>query len=56
MLTWFQSLLPEQGRFFALFEAHADTVDAATHELQAMFRLRGVRDSHIAVIAPKISC
>lgn len=51
MLTWFQALLPKQGRFFALFEAHADAIDAATHELQAMFSLRGVRDSHIAVIA-----
>lgn len=37
MLGWFQSLMPKQGRFFELFEAHAATLVAGADALARLF-------------------
>jgi predicted phosphate transport protein (TIGR00153 family) len=34
MLTWFQALLPKEGKFFELFEAHAVTLRAGAQSLR----------------------
>jgi predicted phosphate transport protein (TIGR00153 family) len=34
MLTWFQALLPKEGKFFELFEAHAVTLRAGARSLR----------------------
>src|SRR6478609_1329258 len=34
MLTWFQALLPKEGKFFDLFEAHAVTLQAGARSLR----------------------
>jgi predicted phosphate transport protein (TIGR00153 family) len=36
MLGWFQALMPREGRFFDLFEAHARTLCAGAQSLRAM--------------------
>ncbi len=51
MLTWFRSLMPKQGRFFASFEAHASAIGTATRELDAMLSLAGTREAHMSSIA-----
>ena len=33
MFHWFQALLPNQGNFFALFEAHGETLLAGSNAL-----------------------
>ena len=41
MLGWFQSLLPKQGRFFELFEAHARTLTAGADALARLLHGEG---------------
>jgi len=36
MLTWFQALLPKEGKFFDLFEAHAVTLVAGAQALRRL--------------------
>ena len=36
MLTWFQALLPKEGKFFDLFEAHAVTLVAGARALRQL--------------------
>jgi predicted phosphate transport protein (TIGR00153 family) len=36
MLSWFQALLPREGRFFDLFEAHARTLCAGAQSLRRL--------------------
>ncbi len=50
MLRWFHSLLPQQGRFFELFDAHAATVVAGAEALALLLRGGEAIDSHIAEI------
>ncbi len=58
MLGWFQSLLPQQGRFFDQFEAHAETLVGGADALARLFHGDGAggegtqadRDAHIAQI------
>lgn len=38
MFSWFQKLLPKQGNFFELFEAHAATLTAGAEALSEMLR------------------
>ncbi len=37
MFNWFQALLPKQGNFFEMFEAHAATLMAASNALARLF-------------------
>ena len=37
MFNWFQALLPKQGNFFEMFEAHAATLTAASSALARLF-------------------
>lgn len=37
MFNWFQALLPKQGNFFEMFEAHAATLTAASAALSRLF-------------------
>ena len=51
MLRWFQSLMPQQGRFFELFEAHAATLVAGAEALALLLRgEEGAIEAHIAEI------
>jgi hypothetical protein len=36
MLSWFQALMPKEGRFFDLFEAHAKTLCAGARSLREL--------------------
>ena len=36
MLNWFQALMPREGRFFDLFEAHSQTLCAGARSLRAL--------------------
>ena len=38
MLSWFQALMPREGRFFDLFEAHARTLCAGAEALRQMLQ------------------
>jgi len=50
MLGWFQSLMPSQGRFFELFEAHARTLVAGAAALSNLLGEEGRNDECIAEI------
>jgi len=50
MLGWFQSLMPKQGRFFDLFEAHARTLVAGAQALSNLLGEEGRNDECIAEI------
>lgn len=50
MLGWFQSLMPKQGRFFELFEAHAQTLVAGADALARLFQGEGALEAQIAEI------
>ena len=39
MLNWFQALLPKEGKFFDLFDAHAVTLCAGARSLQSLASL-----------------
>ena len=53
MLGWFQSLLPKQGRFFELFEAHARTLVAGADALARLFHGEGAAEAQIAEIVAR---
>ena len=50
MLGWFRRLIPQSGDFFALFERHAASCEAAAEALEQLTRAEGDRDKCIAVI------
>ena len=50
MLGWFQSLMPKQGRFFELFEAHAVTLVAGADALARLLDGGDDMPVHIAEI------
>lgn len=50
MLGWFQSLMPKQGRFFELFEAHAATLVAGADALARLLESRDDLAAHIGEI------
>ena len=50
MFNWFQGLLPKKFDFFAMFEAHAATLVAASNELRALAAGRSDPREHIAEI------
>jgi predicted phosphate transport protein (TIGR00153 family) len=50
MFHWFQALLPQQGRFFELFEAHAKTLVAGSGALTRLLQGGQAMDQHIREI------
>ena len=50
MFAWFQRLLPEQGDFFTLFEAHAATIVAGSDALSRLVQGGPAMADHIAEI------
>ena len=52
MLGWFQSLMPKQGRFFELFEAHAATLVAGADALARLLHGEQI-EAHIAEIVAR---
>lgn len=50
MMRWFQSLMPQQGRFFDLFEAHAATLVAGADALALLLQGGDSIDANIAEI------
>lgn len=53
MLGWFQSLLPKQGRFFELFEAHARTLTAGADALARLLHGEGEAKKQVAEIVAR---
>ncbi|WP_254606473.1 DUF47 family protein [Sphingomonas bacterium] len=53
MLGWFQSLLPRQGRFFELFEAHTGTLVAGADALARLFHGEGDAKTQIDEIVAR---
>ncbi|MGE0665474.1 MAG: DUF47 family protein [Sphingomonadales bacterium] len=50
MFHWFQALLPRQGNFFALFEAHAVTINAGSDALVRLLQGGTGMQDHITEI------
>jgi predicted phosphate transport protein (TIGR00153 family) len=50
MFHWFQTLLPRQGQFFDLFEAHAQTLVAGSGALARLLQSGAAMDQHIREI------
>ena len=50
MLGWFHALLPKQGRFFELFDAHAATLVAGAEALALLLRGGDDIETHIREI------
>src|SRR3546814_19796169 len=50
VLRWFHALMPQQGRFFELFEAHAATLVAGSEALAELFQAGADIRAHIAEI------
>ncbi|WP_246604922.1 DUF47 family protein [Aquisediminimonas sediminicola] len=50
MFHWFQALLPKQSNFFALFEAHAETLTAGSDALARLLQGGAGMDDHIREI------
>lgn len=50
MMRWFQSLMPQQGRFFDLFEAHAATLVAGAEALALLLQGGDTIEENIAEI------
>jgi predicted phosphate transport protein (TIGR00153 family) len=50
MFHWFQNLLPKQGQFFDLFEAHAQTLVAGSAALARLLQSGASMDQHIREI------
>src|SRR3546814_11701191 len=50
VLRWFHALMPQQGRFFELFEAHAATLAAGSEALAELFQDGDDIRAHIAEI------
>jgi len=53
MFHWFQSLLPNQGNFFALFEAHGETLVAGSNALVRMLQGGETMGQHVREIAER---
>ncbi|WP_344710116.1 DUF47 family protein [Sphingomonas humi] len=53
MFAWFQKLLPQTGNFFELFEAHAESVCAASMALGRLFNDGSARHEHIREISER---
>src|SRR3546814_4475988 len=53
VLRWFHALMPQQGRFFELFEAHAATLVAGSEALAELFQDGADIRAHIAEIDRK---
>jgi uncharacterized protein len=51
MLSWFQALMPKEGRFFDLFEKHAATLVAGAHSLHAVLEGGPSVPEHCAAVA-----
>lgn len=50
MLGWFRNLMPDQGRFFDQFEAHAATLVAGATAMSQLFHREGSISDHIAEV------
>lgn len=50
MLGWFQALMPKQGRFHELFEAHAATLVAGADALSRLLRGEGAVSAQVGEI------
>jgi predicted phosphate transport protein (TIGR00153 family) len=50
MFHWFQSLLPKQGQFFELFEAHSATLTAGSDALARLLQGGGSMQQHVKEI------
>jgi predicted phosphate transport protein (TIGR00153 family) len=53
MFGWFQALLPKQGNFFEMFEAHAKTVNAAAEALARLLQGGPGMGDHIREIVER---
>jgi predicted phosphate transport protein (TIGR00153 family) len=53
MLGWFQALMPKQGRFFELFEAHAATLVSGAEALARLLNGEGAIPDEIARIVDR---
>jgi predicted phosphate transport protein (TIGR00153 family) len=53
MFHWFQALLPRQGNFFALFEAHAVTINAGSDALVRLLQGGSGMQDHIREIVER---
>ncbi|WP_231730281.1 DUF47 family protein [Novosphingobium sp. Fuku2-ISO-50] len=53
MFHWFQSLLPNQGNFFALFEAHGETLVAGSNALVRMLQGGDAMAQHVREISER---
>jgi predicted phosphate transport protein (TIGR00153 family) len=51
MMGWFQALLPKEGRFFELFEAHARTLCAGAQSLNRLLEGGDAVPEHCAAVA-----
>jgi hypothetical protein len=51
MLTWFQALMPKEGRFFDLFEQHAATLCAGARSLNSLLQGGAAVPEHGAAVA-----
>ncbi len=53
MFHWFQALLPRQGNFFALFEAHGETLVAGSNALVRMLQGGEAMAQHVREITER---
>jgi hypothetical protein len=53
MFHWFQALLPKQGNFFALFEAHVATLTAGSDALARLLQGGAGMNQHIREIVER---
>lgn len=53
MFHWFQNLLPRQGNFFALFEAHGETLIAGSNALTRLLQGGPGMADHVREIAER---
>jgi uncharacterized protein len=51
MLSWFQALMPKEGRFFDLFEKHAATLCAGARSLDSLLEGGAAVPEHGAAVA-----
>ena len=51
MLNWFQALLPKEGKYFDLFEAHARTLCAGARSLRDVLEGGPATHEHCAAVA-----
>ncbi len=51
MLSWFQAIMPQEGRFFDLFEAHAQTLCQGAESLHLLLQGGPATPEHCAAVA-----